>query len=1038
MVAIAISGVVSMSIMTISQTGNRQLMQAEEKSLLRTYANEELKRILGDERSCVATFATLPDVVSGNNNLDDILQVTQVEPLLTSPFATVGNLVAGDRWRVDEITLGQFQPNELGGGLTGKCPLSVTFRKVSQLTSAGGIVTRRLNFDLYCRLNSASMTTIENCMLSTSAREGVWAKEYDSNKVFINYADSPGGFAAIGPIGANIPSFPLEVFHTDPVWKNDPYRRGVGIPKDSVYAFKNGFYGFSEVGDCLSFLGYEQSETNAIYPYIRVCDERIFMKNGFELRRQMSTTEGNLNIPYGHLLIGGENTPFTPDGNFVDSNLDGTGSEITNILVAGAQNRVRATDSAVLGFNNRAEDLAHNSIFIFGANNQARSTGTVQIGSSITGDGTLVGNAISGPFNTQNYIFGNNISTGSGLSYILGSNISNLATNMKWIMGNNISSAPDVDQPFFALGQRINVTHNRSFTFSNAGIAGTSSYPSQGEDTMAFHTRGSFHFFNSYNATDSIFESMRLTRYGALLHGNMTRLNIEAGSPFIGDAPYMEMVIENGGTNSSKLNSAILASQKSTNKAALSVILASDSSLIDYPQASTLADYPSHVIAGSFNSRVYAKDSCGIYNSANALITSGSSSSVGPHTGEIGVANIIAGSINGTINNCSEGCAIIGGSNVHMNSDATTGLTANNNLGSDVAIGGQNLHIQRNSTMGARVMRANVMIGGYENHLRSNDAPAPLSDMVGNVMIGGHFNHLIGNKYSAVIGGSHNHLSQSRSAGIIGGNDNNIHPYLLDERGNQSMVILGGRQVNSQPGGFNSLLFGSCINHVGTVGADRIGGNVVFRQYVPDCTSGAGTLNINQTSRFYAEFQNGYYLFILDDLSQGTVFNNPAVGWTWPSDRRLKENLLIEDKEDFYKNFKELEIKKWSYKATDPVFLGVFSEDFYDRFKIGEDRSKVSVAAVGGVTLNAAKILEEKSADSVKMQQLIETKMSSIEVLLEKIKTIFAQIETLIQTTQVKLASLWDRTDRLERKLAGQKMRICKLKPNHLQCRGAQ
>jgi hypothetical protein len=59
---------------------------------------------------------------------------------------------------------------------------------------------------------------------------------------------------------------------------------------------------------------------------------------------------------------------------------------------------------------------------------------------------------------------------------------------------------------------------------------------------------------------------------------------------------------------------------------------------------------------------------------------------------------------------------------------------------------------------------------------------------------------------------------------------------------------------------------------------------------------------------------------------------------------------------------RELSLDRWKYKGIDQKFLGVYAEEFADKFGVG-DGKKINLIDVIGVLLGAIKELDKKIVD---------------------------------------------------------------------------
>jgi autotransporter adhesin len=119
--------------------------------------------------------------------------------------------------------------------------------------------------------------------------------------------------------------------------------------------------------------------------------------------------------------------------------------------------------------------------------------------------------------------------------------------------------------------------------------------------------------------------------------------------------------------------------------------------------------------------------------------------------------------------------------------------------------------------------------------------------------------------------------------------------------------------------------------------------------------------------RFYARFNNGYYLYSVAACNVGVRMLNGDNSWSSVSDSTLKEGFVDADDEALLRRFGTLRLGTWKFKGHAARHYGAMAQEWFAAFGrdgvgvIGEETSLAS-ADVDGVLCIAVRALEQRTS----------------------------------------------------------------------------
>ena len=233
--------------------------------------------------------------------------------------------------------------------------------------------------------------------------------------------------------------------------------------------------------------------------------------------------------------------------------------------------------------------------------------------------------------------------------------------------------------------------------------------------------------------------------------------------------------------------------------------------------------------------------------------------------------------------------------------------------------------------------------------------------------------------------------------------------------------------------GFGTTASGTYSLATGTVTTASGTGSTAMGNYVSTSNlSGAFAIGDNSTTTvmqsfaangYRARFAGGYRLFTTSDVTVGAFLNAGANSWAALSDKRMKENFVAVDGEDFLHKISKIPLTTWNYIGQDVKTVrhyGPMAQDFFAAF--GKDKlgvigcdTLINQQDFLGVNLIAIQALEKRTAE---LNERFEAKNEKVKILEEKINALQKENEEMKANNQSSLNKrLQQRIDELEMKL---------------------
>lgn len=529
MAAMAISGIVSVGILKVSENAQMSMTQVETDANLRLFINGQVRPLLAKSENCRETLnSTVIPNANLTTDIQDLIRVTDLGPPIASEVAIsfldpqdrwdAGNsrpFVANNSWSIQSMTFNGFQSSNNATDLTlGKCTITISLQR-ERRTATGKVFSfgpQQKNYDveLFCKTDGAATPVIENCNAISSDQNDLWEKKELTDgmwRTYVNYDNTgddhviigaPVVDGATGDLDVNaLPYAPLTIFERETPWYFGALRAGVRIPLDSVYTFRVGAtnqaqWGMSEVGDgdfsCMNFLAYAKYDF-AVYPNVKHCRNDITSltnnEDGSVYKNTVQIEKGNIDIIYGNFVMA-NSTINSLGSNFIDD--VSVATKISNSTILGASNTLNYFNSTIIGTGNTAAkdnsmalsdpttDLAK-TIGIIGRDNTVYGSNNF-----VVGDLNFIENDPS-VNNDKNFIMGfqNKINptspAGTG-SFIFGER--NQVTGSQYILGsyNSANNTGDGTEKNFILGYS-----NSSVGYKDSFLLGKNIFASSGAAT---------------------------------------------------------------------------------------------------------------------------------------------------------------------------------------------------------------------------------------------------------------------------------------------------------------------------------------------------------------------------------------------------------------------------------------------------------------------------------------------------------------------------------------------------------------------------
>jgi trimeric autotransporter adhesin len=384
------------------------------------------------------------------------------------------------------------------------------------------------------------------------------------------------------------------------------------------------------------------------------------------------------------------------------------------------------------------------------------------------------------------------------------------------------------------------------------------------------------------------------------------------------------------------------------------------------------------------------------------------------------------------------GAAIGGGGNsaepnqVAANYGSIGGGRSNTVAGADSTIGGGSHNVilaATNATIGGgdgNIIHVgsheSTIGGGTQNTIQPNVNDATIGGGDNNTIEmfchestigGGNLNQMKANSAESVIGGGIQNAIYSSLKATIGGGFNNL--ILSNSHG---ATLAGGESQAIGPGANDAAIGGGIYNVVGTnANYGTIPGgysNEVRAAY--GLAAGNRAQALHQGAFVWADSQPSSFASTLPDqvsfrcgggvrftsgsgaANQTASWTPGSGGWTFPSDRNLKENFNHVDTGAVLERISRLPITEWNYKGYEQRHIGPMAQDFHALFPLNESDTTLNEADLHGVALAAIQGLNDKLKEKDAEIQKLKEKAAQVDALEKRL----AALEQLIQSQKAK------------------------------------
>jgi trimeric autotransporter adhesin len=387
----------------------------------------------------------------------------------------------------------------------------------------------------------------------------------------------------------------------------------------------------------------------------------------------------------------------------------------------------------------------------------------------------------------------------------------------------------------------------------------------------------------------------------------------------------------------------------------------------------------------SVNSGIYAFTAAyatiggGYSNTAdaiNATIGGGSQNNIwGSYPSFTSSGSTIAGGVGNSVHDSGSGPCTIGGGSGNMISGGSADFMT--------IAGGQNNIIMSSGT-------ASTIGGGEQNVIGNNTFEGDSAVTIA----GGYNNWSQSSTYSTISGGSGNRVGYITTGCTVGGGEtNSIGDFDSDATicgGNGNIIggggyfsassfsTVGGGYGNSiAPSSWSSTVGGGMNNLVnGSYGTIPGGANNVATNYA--FAAGQQAQALHQGSFVWADSQNTNFASTANDqvsfrcqggvrFTSGSGAANQTVswtpgngGWSFSSDRNLKDHLEPVDVQAVLEKVSRLPIMEWNYKDYPQRHIGAMAQDFHSSFPLNNNDKMLNDADLHGVALAAIQGLNQK------------------------------------------------------------------------------
>jgi hypothetical protein len=343
------------------------------------------------------------------------------------------------------------------------------------------------------------------------------------------------------------------------------------------------------------------------------------------------------------------------------------------------------------------------------------------------------------------------------------------------------------------------------------------------------------------------------------------------------------------------------------------------------------------------------------------------------------------GTIGGGYNNQVGGYGgVIGGGSVNVaggDFSVVTGGQFNTNTGPSATIAGgrQNLCSGSQGTIG----------GGLQNTCAGDE----------DTIAGGQLNSSTDGWNNTIGGGYHNAINNGVAYGTIGGG-------LQNTVQNSLYATVGGGALNA------SLATGATVGGGGTNSASGPystvpGGQANAASGRNSFAAGRNAKAQHQGSFVWADSQAGDFVSEFDNevrfrCKGGVTFGSGVAGvnqwvywvpnnggWSFSSDRNLKERFSAIDSEAILNKVASLPVVEWSYKGSSQRHIGPMAQDFHSLFPLNDNDKMLNECDLHGVALAAIQGLSRKI-------QAQDTELKARESQIEQMRIRLDQLEKAV------------------------------------------
>ncbi|MCH8904374.1 MAG: tail fiber domain-containing protein [Bacteroidetes bacterium] len=167
----------------------------------------------------------------------------------------------------------------------------------------------------------------------------------------------------------------------------------------------------------------------------------------------------------------------------------------------------------------------------------------------------------------------------------------------------------------------------------------------------------------------------------------------------------------------------------------------------------------------------------------------------------------------------------------------------------------------------------------------------------------------------------------------------------------------------------HAIVIGNSSNADGSYGI-VIGRNASCNGYagavvIADGSGSATSANASAINQFLVRAGGGAKIYSNTAMSAGVSLSSGGSSWSSISDKKKKENFILEDPEWVLQKIAGMEINSWNYKSQDDSIrhIGPFAQDFRAAFGLGEDDLTINTVDIDGINMIAIKALEKRTRE---------------------------------------------------------------------------